>query len=484
MIARWPEDEVTADSGSRPGWSGWGDLQAAHVSTFHRCLIWIVLSAGFLSGLDVVVNTGPVQLTHLLLAVSLVLIVLANRALPPLGAIGLFFALLAISAFSILATAPTFGHIADRLFDSVLRIFLAVMLVAAYYGALRLAGSIQALFREYLKVALFFALVALGQELVFLVAGIDVFGFMPTGAKEYGAYLGVSGLSVEPAYLAFALLPAASYHVVHLISSLRVSISGVVTVAAVILSTSSNGFLGLGVAGVIATVVALVVYVRQQPLRVAALVFIVLLLSPAAFWMSQQEYFQLRVQDSLSLLEVGATRSTGANLSSYALAVNSEITTRSLADNGWFGAGFGLNSWVFDHYIGNYEIPSYRDTLPGRGTAASLYLRLFAEIGLAGLVLILLVVLGFLYAIWRNSERAIAIAFLATFLVMLLRMGAYLDNGAIFVMLMSLLLYRRARDGRETGGRQRLAVTRRGSRLPTGAPVDLPSQRSQGAAAT
>ncbi|MGY4859439.1 hypothetical protein [Cryobacterium sp. AP23] len=416
----------------------------ADVSRFHRGLIRLALATAFLSGLDVVVDLGGVQVTHIVLALALILTMLASRHLVPAGVLGLFFLLMTASCVSILATEPTFAAVVDRVLDSSARVALAVFMIAAFYAAFVLAGrSVQAFFGEYLKVATFFATVGIAQEVIFLVAHVDVFGFLPTGAKEYGAYLGISGLSIEPAFYACALLPAGAYYVVRFVTMFRVSWPAIGTVAAIILSTSSNGYLGL----VAAAVIAIVAGMRLR--RIGLLILIIPALALAVYWMLQQEFVQLRLQDTLTLLELGVTTSTGANLSSYALAVNSAITIQSLTENQWFGAGFGLYNVVFEHYIGGYQVPVYRETLPGSGSATSFLLRMVAELGIFGVAIIAATVMAFIRAIRAGINRPIAIACLAAFAVILLRMGEYFENGVMFVLVMAFVLHREALVSRQ-----------------------------------
>jgi len=425
------------------------ELEVANVSRFHRSLIRLALATAFLSGLDVITNFGPLQVTHLILAVMFILTLLANRKMFPRGIVLLFFVLMILSYASVLVTQPTFGHGADRLLASGVRIVLAVFMLAAYYSAYVLAGrSIQAFFREYLKVALFFAVVGIVQELIFLVTHIDIFGFFPTGAKDFGSFLGISAVSVEPAFYACALLPAGAYYVVRFVTMLQISRAGIITVAAILLSTSSIGYIGL----VAAAVIAVLTGVRLRRLWVLTLILPVLAL--AVYWMLQQEFVQLRLQDTLTLIEIGATPSTGANISSYALAVNSAIAFQSFSDNLGFGAGFGLYNVVFEQYVVGYEVPSYRASLPGSGSGTSFFLRMLAELGIFGLAIMGGTVLCFVKAIRAGVNRTIAIACLAAFSIILLRMGEYFDNGVLFVVLMAFLLRREAvANSRAVAGR-------------------------------
>lgn len=410
-----------------------------------RLLVRLAFVPAFLSGLDLIVGTGPVQLTHLMLAGVFGLLLVANRGSLPGGFVTLFYALLGASCFSVVWTAATFGAVEERLLSTISKVTLAVVILATYYAAYVLVGrDVRAFFYEYLRVAVFFAALGLLQEAVFIATGTNIFGFLLTGAKVYDSFLGISALSVEPAFYACALLPAAAYYVSLFASELKISWRAVVVVGALLLSTSAVGYLGLVAAAGITILAGI------RPSRAWMVVISLPVAVLAANWMLQLEFIQLRLNDSLRLLDTGVGAGDGTNLSSYALAVNADIASRSVVDNYGMGAGFGLYGTVFDHYIGDYSIPMYRSTLPGRGSATSFLLRIVGELGIIGLAVIAWLLRSMVVAVRRGINRPIAIACLASFAAILLRMGEYFDNGVMFALLLAFLLQRETCD---TAGR-------------------------------
>ncbi|MCY1439896.1 hypothetical protein D9M71_561480 [compost metagenome] len=130
----------------------------------------------------------------------------------------------------------------------------------------------------------------------------------------------------------------------------------------------------------------------------------------------------------------------GMNLSTYANAVNASIALRSVQDNYGAGVGFGMYSSAYDKYIDDYDRPMHRDDIPGRGSAASLFTRLSAELGVIAWAFLGM----FFYWAWFNIRNetlsSISISYLATLIIILLRMGEYYANGVILVFLMIYLI--------------------------------------------
>src|SRR3546814_11950241 len=132
------------------------DLEVADISPFHRSLVRIAIATAFLSGIDLVFPIRPAQPTHIILGLAFILILLANMKLPPVGAVGLVLGLLGASSASILLTAPTFGHVADRLSATTFAFLLAGFMPAASSSAFLLfALNVHAFLPEYLGFPLF-----------------------------------------------------------------------------------------------------------------------------------------------------------------------------------------------------------------------------------------------------------------------------------------------------------------------------------------
>ncbi|RJS45399.1 O-antigen ligase family protein [Nocardioides cavernaquae] len=417
----------------------------------HRFLIRVSLATIFVSGLNLATGGGVLQLSYLVMLGTYFLMAVSNRtASLPKGLIGVFFGLLVASMASVWMTLDFYGPgFSDRMLPIVAKVALACFFLAYYLSIYVLCGSsVNNLFREYLRVAAFFAALGILQQAIYVAGHVDIFGFLATGAKENGWYLGIAGLSVEPAFYACALLPAAAYYSAELVWNIAVSPGAVLTITAVIFSTSSLGYLGIALAIVISTLL------NFRASRAWILVVTAPLLVIGMEWMFRQDFFQLRLQDTIAMLGGGhITSMNGRNISSYALVVNASMTIRAFQENFGVGAGFGMYSVVFDRFLYLYEVPDYR-ALPGRGSATSLLLRITAELGVIGLAIVGWTGRCLVRAVRQGPNAPIAVAYLATFLVVLLRMGEYYSNGVLLVIVMAFLLMREANADHEAGTNQ------------------------------
>jgi hypothetical protein len=411
-----------------------GDIKGTYrLSALDKNIIWLGLSSVFLSGLYIETNLGNLYFSYLLMLVVYV------SALMRRGCLGLrkeyltfFSILLSVSYLGWFLSGFNYGITAKGFILIAVRFLMLVFCILFFTSIYNLCWrSSKLLFDQYLKVASFFSIVGLLQELMFLGLGIDILGFVNDGSKDYGYYLGIAGLSVEPAFYACALMPAGAYHISRFTKNFQLSRSGAVTVGAILLSTSSLGYIGL-FSAIFATIIF---NLRSRYLLI--LIFTLPMLGYGIFKISQLPFFQMRLNDTVSVL-TGAelTMDSGINLSTYSLAVNMSISLRSVQENYGLGAGFGAYSTVFDHYINDYKLPGYRDDLPGRGSATSLFARTTAELGVAAWFFILLMCKWSIFGIRRKEFSAISIAYASTFAIILLRMGEYYVNGLVLVLLM------------------------------------------------
>ena len=348
---------------------------------------------------------------------------------------------LSITLASLLGTVITngthsilFSHVASEFTKLLLLLFFLIFYQAIYKLC---NSSFQELFAQYLKVSTFFASVGIAQEAIYISTKIDILQAISPGSKNYEHFLGVAGLSVEPAFFACALLPGAAYHVSRFVQSFKISKSGVAIIFAVAASTSSLGYLGLFLS------IAITLLSEFKLRRIGVLlgtIPIALIFSYQAF---STDFFQTRYNDTLAVLDgTRLTMQGGMNMSTYSNAVNTSIALRSFRDNYGVGAGFGAYSSVYDRYIDDYEKPTYRDDIPGRGSATSMFARLTAELGLIGWALIAYAIYALAHNIRSRVMISINIAYLSTFAIILLRMGEYYANGVLLVFMAAYLLHK------------------------------------------
>lgn len=410
-----------------------------------KFLAWVALSSIFVSGLYIETKFGNLFFSYFLMVATYALIVARTGSFGLRKAYGVFFFLLVgVSCLGFLISGFNYGVDFERFTAIVAKIVMLVFFVLFFTTVHNLCGiSARLLFQRYLEVASVFAVLGILQEVVFVASGVNFIAPLTNGAKDFGSYLGIAGLSVEPAFYACSLLPAGAYYVSNFTRTFKLGLLGGAVIGAILLSTSSLGYLGLFISAAITVLFGI-------KLRHIWVVFILLpLFGFGAYKVSQLHFFQMRMNDTIAVLS-GAelTMTTGMNISTYSLAVNMSMSLRSLQDNYGFGTGFGTYSSVFDHYIDNYEMPNYRDDLPGRGSATSLFARLTAELGVASWVAF------FVFFIWswreirRGDTPAISIAYAATLMIILLRMGEYYVNGVVLVFLMIYWLHLEGRHQR------------------------------------
>lgn len=403
-----------------------------------RFISWLALASIFVSGIYVETRYGVLFLSYIFMLAAYAPAVILTGSLGIRKEYVAFLVFLVGASFvGYLVSIHSYGLELSRLLSILAKIGMLAFFIFFFTAIYNVCNkSAVLLFKRYLRVAQFFALVGVVQELIFVAVGIDVLSYLSNGAKNYGTYLGVAGLSVEPAFYACSLLPAGAYYVSKLLRGFSWSFGATLVIAAIFLSTSSLGYLGL----FISAVITLLFSIRLRHIWVLAVGLPLLVLG--AYQVSQLSFFKMRMNDTISVLR-GAelTMSTGMNISTYSLAVNMSMSFRSLKDSYGVGVGFGDYSSVFDLYITDYEMPNYRDDFPGRGSATSLFARLTAELGVTAW----LVFIAFIYAAWSEIRRgkypAIVIGYTATLAIILLRMGEYYVNGVVLVFLMIYLLH-------------------------------------------
>lgn len=286
--------------------------------------------------------------------------------------------------------------------------------------------TVSSVFHKYLNVCVFVSALSLLTTVIFFFTGINISEYLSgITYKEYGRLLGGAGLSAEPAFFATCLMPAALYSIIILFEKGTIRFKSLLILSAFLLTTSSLAFLSIFVVFVITMFNQLRNKPHIIPIVLPVIGFVTLVLF-------NTDFFQLRFNDTMSLIsDFDLSTSEGVNISTYALAVNSSITVNFALDNYGLGKGFGLYYSVFDEYIANYDIPNYRDTLPGRGSATSLLLRVTVELGFfATLYLIYFTVSNFIRGHINENLNLTYInwALFCSLIAIYLRMGEYFIN--------------------------------------------------------
>lgn len=319
--------------------------------------------------------------------------------------------------------------------------FVFFVIFYVYWSYVETVGDVNYIFDSYLNGSLCFSVIALIQWLVFLLFESDSLILGTTITKHFGQIISVSALSAEPSNFAIALCPAACFSLYNLFVR-KFTKKYVIILLAFFLTTSSLGMLGL----IFFSVVYCLGVVKSRVVGfslglVAAFILILVFV--------QVDYFSDRFFGAVNLFSSTDTVSyQDTNLSTYSQQVNALIVIQGLLDRNLLGSGFGTYENTFDEYIDDFIVPSYRDTLPGRGTATSFLLRIVSEIGVFGLVFILWFIISF--KIRRQYKGCVLDRFylintvmLATILAISVRMGIYNANGVILFFILYYFSYKK-----------------------------------------
>ncbi|WP_299004353.1 hypothetical protein [uncultured Caulobacter sp.] len=422
----------------------------------NEILIWLALSTIFISGIYVSTPMGVLYFSYILmLAVYIFMAIRTSSFGITSPYVAAYLITMFVSLVGLLVSSRNDGLRADSVVSMISKLSLALFFVAFYTAIYNLCGrKTRTLFDRYLKVAGFFAILGVVQQVIFVVSGFNILSFTTARAKNYGSFLGVSGLSVEPAFYACALVPAGAFYISNFIRDFKISFSGIIVITAILFSTSSLGYLGLFVA--VALSILISTDIRRSWILAASLPLAVV----AIYYLVSLEFFQLRLNDTIDLISSGQlTLRRGMNMSTYSNAVNTSIAFKSLSDNYGLGTGFGLYSSAFDRYIFGYEMPTYRVGIPGRGSGTSMFSRLTAELGIFAW-LFFVAAIGWAWANISKGGRATAmhVGYLSSLVIILMRMGEYYANGVILVLVMIYLARQEIRVGGRVSRSERKAA--------------------------
>lgn len=392
----------------------------------------LALSTSFLSGVNITIFGATLYLHYFLLLISIIILALSSRKLYIEKKIYItFLAVILISlAYTLLSNnkliqQDPFNHYVASASKTIATLIIAQCFLSVFFSFHK---SIESLFHQYLKVSTFFCYLAIFQELIYVATRINIPKILGLTYKDYGFYIGVPSLSVEPAFFACAALPSACYWLLRAIKAGKPSINAFVTTSAILFSTSSLGILGL-----IICILFSFLGKNKSPIK---LLLATPILATTLYTTISSEFFQLRLIDTIELLSSrNLEAKQGLNLSTYSIGINTSITKDSILANNGLGVGFGQYSSAFDNHIVNYEIPIYRDTVPGRGSATSFGLRIITELGILGGLAIIFFTIRSCHMFGNSELHLINIACISTLLIIYLRMGEYFSNGVIFVIL-------------------------------------------------
>jgi hypothetical protein len=366
-------------------------------------------TAGLFSSAAVIDFGIGFELWYAVMAVNFLLFVWMGAVRFRPGMWLLAAALLASGAAGILQHTDTVTLFAKQ-FAGILA---SVFYFSCYY---RLTGDDPSgPFRLYVRAAYYVSLA--GLAIVFVRVPFD--GELPR----------LQSVLAEPSMFALVTLPAAYYCVDRYRQERTWGRELVVIGAALLLSRSSVGYLGL--------LFLLALFFARSWSRALAGLAVVAVTGASLY--AASEDFRIRLDDTVRAAGEGTVED--ANLSTFALVSNALVTTRVLSLHPW--AGNGLGSHLLSHRAYIADVPGVAAfenmMLRGQTTmeqlnaadASSLLLRLLSETGIAGVLAVGLFIGR--YKAPRGGERAaINYAVLIYCFAKLLRAGHYFSPEEFF----------------------------------------------------
>jgi O-antigen ligase len=274
---------------------------------------------------------------------------------------------------------------------------------------------------------------------------IAVLGFVrwPTEFVLHTGETRLTSIYSEPSYFVYVTLPAVGYCINRYVAERRYGWESLIFLLSYVLADSSLGFLGL-------MLIALLTYApRFRGWQLVTGAVLMCLLVGGLYVASAN----VRTRADDMVVAIASQDLSHANATTFAFLSNLYVAGRSFLDHPLTGIGLGGYANAYDKYIGNITgITTIAGLVSGgdnseieslqlnRDDAASMWLRITAELGLPGIALLL----GFLivcarvrgapYLIIRNSM-------LPYLIVRMTRMGHYFTVELYFFVGIYLLNY-------------------------------------------
>jgi len=356
------------------------------------------------------------QFVMLLLLAYLFLLskVFVNRELIIMGA---------VIAFSTLLVNP-----ANISATKVKNIFGLLLTAVTYYSYVsKNTGNLQRIFRIYIKVMIFAAVLGLLQEAAYILnieflANSNNYWIGVRYPDLSGPFLRINSIASEPAHFAYMLYPVVYCAILNLarIGDAQKIISrkeSWVVITALLLTFSLLAYFGLAI-------ITLYIGYRKGLTRIAKYMVITAIFIVVAYKSSNA--IKGKVD---SIINVKRNYYSTANLSAFAVYSNIKISWRAFCDNPIFGSGLNTYELHYDKYIGQYFDTEKLYMKINREDAASLYLRIPAEFGLLGIFSVVIFLL--IYRLYAKNVGVFGIintASLCFILLYSLRTGTYLSQ--------------------------------------------------------
>jgi hypothetical protein len=304
--------------------------------------------------------------------------------------------------------------------------------------------QVDKLFRIYLKLALIVGLIAIFQEVSFVIGfkyGYDYSAFIPifTLGDTVLGMMRITSIFPECTHFGMAMAPAMFVSVLNIIKGennyLGRKASWLIVIS-VLLTFSVVVYIGF----VIAIILIMLNYRKVRLIVAAAMIIAVFMVVSYQFI----PIFKMRIDDTTSVV-IGKKQLEKANLSTFAYISNALVTYKSFINNPLFGSGLGGHPVSYDRYIDTIINRDKYSNLPMlcKGDAGSMLFRLISETGIVGGILFLYFLVRFYVSKKRgNHFWIISSAIICLIVLYLARMGNYFYNGFIFFIWLYYFTYK------------------------------------------
>ncbi|MGL1902340.1 MAG: O-antigen ligase family protein [Fibrobacterales bacterium] len=254
---------------------------------------------------------------------------------------------------------------------------------------------------------------------------------------QKGRFIRLHSIMLEPAHYSMVTLPAFFYYFNNKNNKIKSFILGL----AIILSSSSVGFLGLAI--------CIMLYIKKRFIIITAILLV-------AFFQTMyftSENFRFRIDDTV--LAIKTLSVSGVNLSTYAIITNSYVAIKSFEDSPLIGHGLGSHETSYYKHINKLHGVNKDNKIffgINAADANSLFLRVLSDFGLFGILCV------FFYIIYYYSKKdlknqipnIISNSCLVYFSLKLLREGHYFSPEMYFFFFMYIFIYKETKEKRLT----------------------------------
>lgn len=371
-----------------------------------------------------------------------VLLIFLNALIPMPILVGIEFVILMLSFKQIriiysvvIALAIVFFQsylsvlLGTNTFTLFLQQFICICITAAYWFTFINDQNIMEYLYFYKILAIFTALVSIFQYIMSLL-GISSLATMSwliraqssTPVGRSAAFLN------EPSYCALVLFPLVFFGIYQLIGRYKSAqvirlnlLEYIIIFPGFFFTGSSTGFFGVSV--------SIVVILLEYGISYKQVVILLLAVLCLGTVYSKVTFIHQRLNDSMSLVS-GKERLDTVNLSTQSLIVNEKIAVDSFETTKGFGGGMGSHPLSYDKFVGNYG-PNI--LTQNKLDANSLMLRIISELGIAGILILVILLYHYRFRKDNNSDVAnykiISRMCLCYIFMRLFRFGHYFDCG-------------------------------------------------------